>query len=113
MLHVSHQVIGAFERGLSTDDLGEFVRWWAGFPQLLPPADANTLAALLARARAQGAQLGIDDNQEHRLFIVAAAIRQIPRPDGRQYLLIADCVFDSDSDEDRLVELNRLGEHSR
>lgn len=108
MLKVSDAVVGAFERSLTKDEVEQFASWWGRWRGRLGTADASQLAANLANAQEQGPSLGIDDNRSNRLYMLAAAIRLIPEPDARQYLLIADVIFDSDADTGRIDLLASL-----
>lgn len=110
MLKISPAMIGAFERSLAKDDLQTFTNWWRCWEACLGRLDSSSLAKLLVEARLRGGSLGIEDNDRNRLFLLAAAIRFFPQPDDRQYLLLADAIFDSESDEACLAVFSTLAQ---
>ncbi len=105
-LEISPQSYSAFESAAAVEELRDFFEWWTSRETLLGVMPDLAIAKqVLGRAEEASLELGIDDNNNHRIFLTAALMRLIPVPTGSQWLRAIDAVFDEGGDDGRLADI--------
>ncbi len=106
---ISPEVFTAFEAEAEAQELRDFQQWWNTRTAVLGAAlSLEDAKARFAAARAEGAEVGLRDNEDNRLFLQAAAMQLLPQPTGEQWLLAIDAVLSPESDDERLARLVAL-----
>lgn len=113
VLEIGPNVVDAFQAAADREELKAFVQWWTVFADSLgPPPPPEMAKQVLENAFEKAAELGIEENQDNRVFLQAAATRLMPGMSGQQYLLSADAFFSDESDADRVVQLVILSQRN-
>ncbi len=102
---ISEVTLGAFTAKVAAQESRDFVGWWAQRRERLGPLEPAQANALLAAARSEAQDLGIENNDENRIFVMAAVMRLLPKPTPKQEILAIDAVFRHASDDERIAEL--------
>ena len=113
-LEISPGVFAAFEAEAAKQEVDQFRQWWnARSAWLGAPLTLDDARRRLEAARAEGREIGVNDNDDNRLFIEAAAMRLLPSPTGEQWLLATDIVFMPEDDDARVARLVALAQAPR
>jgi hypothetical protein len=105
VLHISEQTMAAFVAQAAQREKQAFFGWWNARRDRLGLISEQDAQTLFAAASAAAADLGIGDNEEQRIFVMAAMMRILPKPTPRQEVLAYDAVFRDASDDERIAEL--------
>ena len=108
VLKISPSTLAAFEAEAAAREQQAFFGWWNARRDRLGVISAADAQALYAAAREAARDVGIEDNNEQRIAVMAAAMRLLPRPTPRQEVLLYDAVFRDVSDDERIAELIAL-----
>ena len=112
-MEISPSAMSAFEARARTQEVQQFAEWWnARAVSLGQLASMTEASALLESARIEGADIGLRDNEDNRLFLQAAATRLMPEPSSEQWLLATDAIFAPASDNDRFARLAAIARDS-
>jgi len=112
-LPISESVVAAFRAQAQAADLNEFVVWWNTRRELLGTLRPDVAQGVFDRAVQEGRPAGIDDNQDHRVFLMAAALSLLPSPTPRTLILALDAIFAPADDDARLRDLAALRQPGR
>jgi hypothetical protein len=113
-LEIGPHVVAAFESEASKEEMLEFHAWWNSHLEILGRTISISEAeSRLKDVRLQAHQVGLQDNNEARIFLQAAATYLIPDPTGEQWLLICDTIFEPSDDFVRLNELAAISRKAR
>ena len=106
MLSISPETVAALEADASRRQFFAFAQWWrdAG----LPPLDVDALQRLWRYAGEQALELGIEDDDDGRISLYAAAWALLGDMDGLQFLQVADILFLGESREQRLARIRAV-----
>lgn len=105
-IYIRPETIAAFESEAVARELRDFVTWWnARLAVLGAPITLQSGPSLMEAAKIAGAEIGIKDDEDNRLFLQAAAQRLMPSPTGEQWLLAADAILAPADDDQRLAQL--------
>ncbi|WP_425229569.1 hypothetical protein [Sphingomonas sp.] len=100
MLKIHPDTLAALEADAARRQPAQFGQWWA--QNGLPPGD---LEARRQHAAQEAAQLGIEDDEDRRISLYAAAFALMPEMDGIQFLQVSDILF---LDEPAAARLERI-----
>lgn len=102
---ISEATLGAFAAKAAAQESRDFVVWWAQRRDKLGQLDPTQADNFLSAARSEAQDLGIENNDENRIFVMAAVMRLLPKPMPKQEILAIDAVFRHASDDERIAEL--------
>ncbi len=108
MHKISPQTVETFAAQVKSREADAFWHWWLARQSALGIITQDEAQALLARCYQEGPLVGIEDNEEGRLFLLAAMLRGNPAYDDVTVLLILDAIFADASEDERLRQIVAL-----
>lgn len=100
MLKIDPATLQALEADAARRTVSRFVQWWSA--SALPPAAPPELESRYRHATEEAAALGIEDDDDGRISLYAAAFALMGDMDGIQFLQVSDILFLDESVEARL-----------
>lgn len=106
MLIITSQTLAALQADASRREFIAFAHWWRSVA--LPPMELDALQGLWRFAGEQALELGIEDDEDGRISLYAAAWALLGDMDGIQFLQVSDILFLGESREERLARIRKV-----
>ena len=108
MIEIDDHLLRRFEAEVAQRNCRAFAAWWRGRADVLPQWDDARLEQLWRHVIAEAMELGIEDDEEGRISLYAAAFALLGEMDGIQFLRVSDLLFEPGSADARLPVLIRM-----
>lgn len=110
MLTITSETLAALEADASRREFFAFAHWWRSVA--LPPMELDGLQRLWHFAGEQALELGIEDDEDGRVSLYAAAWALLGDMDGLQFLQVSDILFRDGTIDERVAAVRAVARQS-